>query len=346
MLPKSRILSALLVGLGITLIVAGLIAPRMLNADGRLPLDLEQTTWTLRDDAATTRLLADGRQLETPVTRQLHLEIQEPATEDTATVRIGTSLLRESQQEDSDRLITAATWAYELDRHTGEATTPATLTHTIGMPPVEVPVDGVWLKFPSDAQQTTYDVFDPVLREARPATFVEETEIAGRTVYQYRQVIEPTNVARLYAGVFTTADLDGERGMLHHSATTDYYVDQVTGLVVDVETRIDDFYAPAGAEDDPAAREPFLRFDGARDDAQVEALADELNDRPDPDTVNLVRWIVVAVGLIVLAIALAGAFLTGGRNGRRRKNPAVSGNGRAAPRDSAGATPATRVAGR
>ena len=49
MLPKSRIVSALLVGVGLALIVAGLIAPRFLNGDARFPLNLENTTWTLHD---------------------------------------------------------------------------------------------------------------------------------------------------------------------------------------------------------------------------------------------------------------------------------------------------------
>ncbi|MDO5454846.1 MAG: DUF3068 domain-containing protein, partial [Corynebacterium sp.] len=47
MLPKSRILSALLVGLGAALMVGGLLSPALINADGRLPLDLENTTWTI-----------------------------------------------------------------------------------------------------------------------------------------------------------------------------------------------------------------------------------------------------------------------------------------------------------
>lgn len=312
MLPKSRILAALLIGLGVTLIVGGLVAPRVLAADGRLPLDLEHTTWTLTDDSATTRLLADGRELDTPVTKQLHMDVQDPASADTATVRVGSTLMRDSRQEESDRLITASTWGYELNRSTGEATGPARLTHTMGMPPTEVDVPGVWMKFPADAEQTTYDVFDETLREAQPATFVEETEIGGRTVYQYRQEIEPTNVAQRYASFFNTTDLDGTQGMLHHSATTDYYVDQITGIVLDVETEIDDFYAPAGAEDDPEARAPFLKFSGSRDDAQVQAAVSELNDRLDPSTVQIVRWIVVGIGALVLVFALAGAFLLGG----------------------------------
>lgn len=319
MLPKSRIVSALLVGLGIALIVGGLVAPRFLDADGRLPLGLEHTTYTLRDDAATTRLLADGRQLQSPVVKQLHLDIQEPASAEAASVRIGSTLMRESGQDESDRLIMASTWGYELDRLSGEAKTPANLTHTLGMPPQQVDVNGVWLKFPSNPEQTTYEVFDETLRQARPATFVEAEEIDGREVYRYRQEIEPTNVAHLYASLFNTADIEGDRGVLYHSAKTDFVVDAVTGLVVDVETEINDFYAAPGTEGDEAARVPFLVFEGSRDDAQVQAAVAELNGSPAPATMKLIRWIVVGVGFVILLFALAGAFLSGQAKGKRRK---------------------------
>ena len=156
MLSTSRILSVLLLGLGVALLVAGLVVPRFIHADGRMPLDPAATTWTLRDDGAQTRLMTDpdGRVLEAPVTRQLHLEVQNPADGDEATVRIGDTFLRESRQEELDRLISAQVWSYRLDRLDGSATSPATLTDQIGSPGLQVDVEGVWLKFPTDAQQT------------------------------------------------------------------------------------------------------------------------------------------------------------------------------------------------
>ncbi|AWB81200.1 DUF3068 domain-containing protein [Corynebacterium yudongzhengii] len=328
MLPKSRIISALLVGLGIALIVGGLMAPRLIDSDGRLPLDLENSTWTLTDDSAATRLLTDpnGRVLETPVTRQLHLQIGEPATADTASVRVGTTLMRDSLQEESDRLITASTWGYEMDRVTGEATTPANLTHTIGMPPEEVEVDGVWMKFPTDAEQTTYDVFDDTLRESRPATFIDSQEIDGRTIYHYRQEIEPTNVAFLYESFLNTAPVGDQQGALYHSATTDFYVDQITGLVVDIETEIYDFYAVPGQENDEQARETFLQFTGSREDAQVDATLAEIDDISGSTTAELIRWSVVAVGVVITVLGLLGAFLgNGAERGKTRQRRRIRG---------------------
>ncbi|AGS33958.1 hypothetical protein B841_02375 [Corynebacterium maris DSM 45190] len=315
MLPKSRILSALLVGLGVALMAGGLLSPALINADGRLPLDLENTTWTIKDEQAQTRLLTspDGRVLDAPVSRQLHLDVQEPATEDNVSIRVGATTMRDSMQADADRLITAQTWSYVMNRVTGEAETDADLIHTIGFPPETVPVDGHWLKLPSDAEQTTYPVFDETLRESRPAVFVEEQEIDGRTIYQYRQVIEPTNVAELYEGFFTGTEVDGEQWPLFHSVTRDLYVDQITGLVVDVTESVDDFYAP-NADAPVEERQTVLLFEGSRDDAQVSASMAELDGMLDPATVRVIQWVVIAVGGALILIGVIGAFRGRGRS--------------------------------
>jgi hypothetical protein len=279
MLPKSRIVSALVVGLGIALIVAGLAAPMMLNADGRLPLDLKNTTWTVRDDSAVSAPVydAEAEPEEGTVTHQTHLQIQSPATADDTAVRIGSSWYG-GAGDDFEALISAQTWSYVMNRVTGEAESPATLTHTIGTPPVETELEGHWLKLPSDAEQTTYDVFDETLREARPAVFIDSEEWEGREVYHYRQEIEPTNVAELYADMFNTRVVPTEDGgteqtYLFHSATRDLYVDQVTGLVVDMDVQIDDYYARA----DGTRVDDVLSFDGSMAQEQSTALLDEVS---------------------------------------------------------------------
>lgn len=321
MLPKSRILSALLVGLGVALMVGGVVAPAFINTDGRLSLGLQNTTWTIRDDQAQTRLMSDpsGRVLTVPVVRQLHLDIQEPATEDTASVRVGATLMRDSRQEESDRLISAQTWNYVMDRVSGEAVTPAEVVHTIGFPPAEVTVDGHWLKFPVDAEQTTYPVFDDTLRAARPAVFLAQQELEGRTVYHYRQEIEPTNVAELYPGLFTTLEVEGEQWPLFHSVTRDLYVDQVTGLLLDWAESVDDFYAP-DAEAPLEQRQTVLRFEGSREEAQVSAAVAELDQSLDPQTSRLIQWLVIGLGAGLTLLGLVGAFQgRGGGGGRRRR---------------------------
>ena len=81
MLPKSRIFSVLLLGLGVALIAAGLAAPRFLDFEPRLPLDLEKTTWTLTDDSAKSQVVTgEGTSAyEGPMTYQLNMEMQDPS---------------------------------------------------------------------------------------------------------------------------------------------------------------------------------------------------------------------------------------------------------------------------
>ena len=79
MLPKSRIFSVLLLGLGVALIAAGLAASSFLSFSPRLPLDIKDTTWTMQDENATGQALsAEGAsQYEGPMTYQLNLDIQD-----------------------------------------------------------------------------------------------------------------------------------------------------------------------------------------------------------------------------------------------------------------------------
>lgn len=97
MLPKLRIVSVLVLGLGVALTVIGLLLPRLIHADGRLPLDIGEATWTLRDDDALVVSPVDPEQPYVgPATRQLHLKVQDPASDETVTVRIGSTLTRDA----------------------------------------------------------------------------------------------------------------------------------------------------------------------------------------------------------------------------------------------------------
>lgn len=320
MLSKSRLFSFLLLGVGVALLVAGLIVPSFMHGDGRMPLDLKQTTFTLVDDAAHSRLPGDpeGRVVESPVTRQLHMDIQNPSSEKEVTLRVGSSLLRESEQSDLDRLISAEVWNFRLDRLTGETVTPLVLTDQLASPVSEVAIDGIWMKFPAQAEQTSYEVFDPTLRQTRPADFVEELEMDGRTVYRYRQEIEPTNVAQLYAAMLNTTtftDLpEGEdtRGFLFHSVTRDYFVDHSSGLVVEIREDIDDYFGTADGE----KQEQVLLFEGRMSQEQVDAHLAEASDVRDQSSSDLLRWVLIGSGGVLTVLALVG--IAGGRRSGQR----------------------------
>ena len=196
MLPKSRIISVLLLGLGVALIAAGIVAPAFWITPAAAT-EPENSTWTLHDDSADSQQLSkDGTTpYSGPMTYQINMDIQEPSDDEKATVRIGETRMRgegEGLNDLSQARVDLSRGPPER-RGRGEAS----LSHTLATPSDKVTVDGYWLKFPADAEKTNYPVFDPTLRKAVDAVFEEETTMDGRTVYRYHQEIEPTNVAQL-----------------------------------------------------------------------------------------------------------------------------------------------------
>ena len=77
------------------------------------------------------------------------------------------------------------------------------------------------MKFPTDAEATSYPVLDTTLRQARPADFVESTEVDGRTIMHYRQVIEKANVAESFADPSNTTTLTREDGVVLNRTYSD-----------------------------------------------------------------------------------------------------------------------------
>ena len=312
MLPKSRVISIVLLGLGAALLVAGIIAPQFLHASARLPLDLSGATYTLTDeDGAAVEFSEDGTdEYIGPVTYQMHVDLQEPADANNATVSIGESTLRGHAEDDAiSNLVQAQIWNYSIDRVTGEATSEADISYQLASPMATSAVEGYWFKFPSNAEKTTYPAFDPTLRAARDAVFEEELDIDGRTVYRYHQDIAPENVATLYAGAFNTTTLeteDGgtEAGYLFHSGTRDLYVDQETGLLVGLDDDIHDYYADREGNADHDA----LVLQAASSDEDRSAMLAQAGKVPREATAHNVRLGLLIGGGVLIALGAFGTF--------------------------------------
>ncbi|AKE40520.1 putative secreted protein [Corynebacterium kutscheri] len=313
MLPTSRILSVIVLGLGLALVAWGIAAPRVIDADARMPLDLEKTTFRLIDDSATTRLIHNGQIIQVPFTRQLHMTILPPSDNDTATVRVGYTDMRTSMQSENERLSTASVWSYSFDRVSGESTSAAVVADQLASPTQEVELSGGWLKFPVDTQQTSYDIFDVTARQSIPAVFSAAEQRDGRTVYRFVQEIEPINVARNYNSVANTieVDVDGEAqtAYLYHSGTRELYVDQITGLIVDWHENIDDYYG----DEQGKKLEQALLFQGSLAAEDAQALLVQASGVSDGHTFRLVNYIVLGFGIVLSIIGMAGAFLVGRR---------------------------------
>lgn len=315
MLPASRVLSAIAIGIGLALVVGAGLAPRFVHIDARLPLDVQHTTFRLVDDA-------------TGYQRQLHWDLLEPADAESVAVRVGSTLVRNTEESqagqtgeqaensraddtpDATELVDADVWAFDMDRRTGEALSTAQLSHTLVTPAAHVEIDGQWLKFPVNAEKTSYDVFDETLRESHPAAFQEEVTVDGVELYRYRQVIDPVNVASKYADARNTkqeelpAPAIGPQLYLHHSATRDYFVHPRTGMIVDLHETVDDYFATHTGE----RIEDDVAYQAQLADADVDKLITQAESFPDDDTVRLIRYIVLGIGAVITVLALIGVF--------------------------------------
>lgn len=306
MLPRSRVFSALLVGLGVALMVAGLLTPRIIHADPRIPLEPADVTLRLVDPEAKTRLLSDGRVLSSPVTRQIHVQLQDPASADNVTENVGVSLLRDSYQEDRDRLISASVWNMNIDRASAELTEPVRVRDQLVGPAVEItePVGAVWLHFPLNPKKQAYEVLDDTLRAPISAEFVGADEREGREIFHYRQDIAPSNVNDRYQNFFTRTEIDGEEVFLFHSGTRDLYVDAATGVVINIEENIHDFYGTASGD----KRAEVLKFHGSLDDEAISQRLAHAADLPKAETVKTWGWALLGLGVVLTLGALLGAF--------------------------------------
>ena len=304
MLRFSRSLAALVAGVGIALVVAGMLAPRVLLSGERLPLALGDATWTITDP--------DGRRAgeSAPVTRQLHLEVMEPSGDERAAIRVGDSVRAGEAPGDFENLVSATTWSYELDRVSGEALSPAQAQVIFAMPAAQVAVNGVWLKFPSPAPASDVDVFDPVLRGSAVARFVDTQEIGGRTVNRYQQTVAPTNIAQRYADPRNTLTVDGERTFFTHAAERELLVDEQTGVVVGINERVDDYYADAEGN----GVQNVLTYDGRMDEAQVTELVQRVGGAQPKAANPLLWWIVTGVGAVLALVGLIGSVVSARRN--------------------------------
>ncbi len=317
MLPKSRIAASLVLGLAAALIAAGLFLPRALHTDSRIALDTGPVTWTLRDDTAQSRLLSspEGRVLDAPVTKQVHFEFVDPADAETVTVKAGSTLMRESRQADQDRLITADITSYRMNRLTGLASSPATVADQMASPTRSFDIGGQWLKFEPTPANHGLEFYDSTLRRSFPLEFVEKSEIAGREVKVYHQYIEPQNVAQSYPGIFNTARLqDGSAGYLYHEVDRRIFVDVDSGLVLNIEENINDFYA------DTKREKPELVLVGEfrMSEENQQALAAAAEHTRGGQGIRIAGWVLLGCGEALALLALIGVFI-GGRRARRER---------------------------
>ena len=233
--------------------------------------------------------------------------------QEVATARIGVSLMRGEhgpegalQATDLDRLVDATVWTYTFKRTTGMNTSPVKFANMPATGATDVEFSGYWVKFPLDAKQTSYEVFDATLRRTAPAVYKDSQERNGRIIYHYQQKIDPTNTADLYSTFFTTIKLPIKpappadqpqdiEAYLFHSGVRDYYVDQISGMIVDMSENIIDYY---GDRNGGKLADAHL-FAGKMSNEQSAAMLAQAAQLSDGHIIRIITWVVLGLGVIV-----------------------------------------------
>ena len=190
-----------------------------------------------------------------------------------------------------------------FDANTGEAVEYAdTSSEADGEITKPFSFEGLYFKFPFDAQKKTYQFWDGTLRKATPATYVGEGNVKGMDVYKYEQVIEPVKTGTIdVPGDLVGSEEETVTADRIYSSISTYSVDPVTGVILVGQT----------------AQDSYLELDGERvltttkatlgyTDAQTQDTVDEYKSKAMLLTA-VKTWIPVGgaiLGLVLVAVGL------------------------------------------
>lgn len=313
MLPRSRVVAVLTLGLGCVLLAVGLALPALVPPERPAPLSLSESQLSVRDDEAVVGeayLPEEDAPVTAPVTKTFAVQLGEPADADSASTTVGVTSVRDDVADGvgEDALLDAEVWTYRIDRSTGAPLGDAKVADTPGSPAVDSEVTGQWLAFPRNTDQDEYPVFDNLLRRDVAAQFVQTEEIDGTEVYVFRQDFDAEPVRQANPNYFrgTSTTDDGDPASLYRSGFKEYRVEPTSGMIVSVTEDLQDVYVPDGESSGPL--ELLSSFNGTtpeteRDDLLVQAQ--ELGeDRPTRGwgIALTVTGAIVALGSAVVAL--------------------------------------------
>lgn len=164
---------------------------------------------------------------------------------------------------------------------------------------------GLGVIFPINSQKQTYDVFDTTLLKAVPAFYVGQATVDGLPAYKYVATVAPTQLGtQAVPGVMVGSKAAQVSLGEFYQDTTTYYVDPVTGTIVNVSQN-----EHIGLRDATGA-EKLVEFSGdlAMTPTTVQAQVNTANSGDTKSgaistTVPLVTGILGAV-LLVLGVVL------------------------------------------
>lgn len=202
-----------------------------------------------------------------------------------------------------------------FDANTGEAVEYAdTSSEADGEITKPFSFEGLYFKFPFDAQKKTYQFWDGTLREATPATYVGEGKVKGMNVYKYEQVIEPVKTGT----IDVPGDLVGSEEATVtadriYSSISTYSVDPVTGVVIVGQTA-QDSYLELNGERVLTTTKATLGYT----DANIQKTVDEYKSKAMLLTA-VKTWVPVYGGILGLVLIAAGLMSRRGNAAGGRK---------------------------
>ncbi|MGC5029337.1 DUF3068 domain-containing protein [Micromonospora sp. DT229] len=308
---KHRAVGAVLFGGGVLLLAlaAGLVFV-VKPAMTKLPYDLEPSTSVAEAKGATFLQITNGAVaidqadlkstiLVTP-DRDKTAALSGDLAGDTVVWRVGQTVDR----TDTKELISAYGAELALDRVSGAAVDWNDQFLDESGAPEKVSFAGQVYKFPFDAEQENYEVFDRDLRQTRMAEFKGTEEIEGLETYRYEQVISdeklplPAERVGLLLGALAPEATSGD---VVYSNTRTVWVDPVTGSYIKVREQQKKTLMPNAGS--PVT---LLDADFLYNDETVTASADRAKSSRGQLTI-LGVW--APLGLVVLGLALIAAAL-------------------------------------
>lgn len=333
----SRLVAFIAFGLGVALIACGLVLPRVLPVVKEVPLNVQASTLTLRDDAAhmgqvyikpTNPDVKQDDILTGPVVRQFKAGLSEPITHGNVSARLGVTTSRPDIHDDMYSLLDAQVWSFMVNRDSGEFAGDVKVADTPVTPPTPVDAQGYWLKFPRGVEEEIYPFFDPVLRRAEPAVasgtrMVQDESGNDVELKVYRQEIPATSLQELYQGVRNVVTIEPQGSVAAEDAESseggvarqaylvrtgwrEIAVEQKSGMIVAVDEYTRDFYSTPEGED----VQLLLEFNGHTDEEQQKALLAQAQNLAEERNTDVWGLALIVVGAIVAAVSIVVLLLT------------------------------------
>lgn len=182
---------------------------------------------------------------------------------------------------------------------------------------VDVTFEGQIYKFPFNTQQQDYEVWDGTLGEATTATYEGEETIDGLDVYEFVQVIEPTVVeTREVPGSVFGSDETSVQAELVYGMTRTQYIEPVTGAPIDrVEERTQELVYDG-------VRVPAFVGTVRYTDDQVASTVDDVSSQAP--ILGGMRGLFPLIGLVLGLVLIAVGILLGRGHRSRGRHDAAS----------------------